>query len=212
MERINELIRKFNIQIATQNGVEGMRVWGKPTQKEMAELKEKKPEIMAELHHRAKERAEREAREKAEKEAELQELKEGKKKITLRYYDGEYLWGFMAVGQEAELLAEIGVAEYVSGWGYHVSDKAVEALGEEFTYAEAVEYIRPAREAEAKRVAEKEAERQAKFDEAKATGEPVLLRRWTEECCNPREECSMDIHYQYAMPDGSIKHKWNHTW
>ena len=57
-----------------------------------------------------------------------------------------------------------------------------------------------------------EAARKAKFELAKETGEPVLLRRWSTGCCDRREECSLDIHYELAMPDGSIKHDWNHTW
>ena len=57
-----------------------------------------------------------------------------------------------------------------------------------------------------------DANRKAKFDEAKETGEPVLLRRWSEGCCDRREECSLDIHYEFAMPDGTVKHDWNHTW
>ncbi len=212
MERINELIRKFNLQLATQNGAEGIRVWDKPTQKEIVEIKENKQKIMAELHRRADETEERKAREKAEKEAEKQAIIDGTQKITLKYYDGEYLSGYTVFGQAAELLTEIGVAKHVSGWGYLVDSKAVKTLGEEFTYAEAVEHTRPAREAEAQRVAENEAKRQAKIDEAKATGKPVLLHQWAEDCCDHNEECSVDIHYQYAMPDGSVKHKWNHTW
>jgi len=57
-----------------------------------------------------------------------------------------------------------------------------------------------------------EAARKAKFDEAKETGKPVLLRRWSTGCCDRREECSLDIHYEFAMPDGTVKHDWNHTW
>lgn len=60
--------------------------------------------------------------------------------------------------------------------------------------------------------AKKQADRQAKFDEAKVTAKPVLLRKWCEDCCDPREECNLDVHYEYAMPDGSVKHEWNHTW
>lgn len=60
--------------------------------------------------------------------------------------------------------------------------------------------------------AEAEKTRQAKFDEARETGKPVLLRQWSEECCDPDEECSLDSHYEYAMPDGSTKHDWHHTW
>jgi hypothetical protein len=79
-------------------------------------------------------------------------------------------------------------------------------------------------EKEAREVAEKKAaeeaakaqraveEKEAKFQEARETGEPVLLHRWNEPCNDPREECSMDIVTEYAMPDGSTKVERRHTW
>lgn len=61
--------------------------------------------------------------------------------------------------------------------------------------------------------AQKAAEtREAKFQEARETGKPVQLRRWTEDCNDPREECSMDIVAEYALPDGSTKVERRHTW
>jgi hypothetical protein len=66
------------------------------------------------------------------------------------------------------------------------------------------------KKAEDKRKAEDEI--LAKFTEAKETGKPVLLHKWMEDCCDPKEECSLDVHYEYAMPDGTTKHDWNHTW
>ena len=57
-----------------------------------------------------------------------------------------------------------------------------------------------------------EAERASKFAEAFETGKPVLLKKWTAECSDPHEECSMDIVSEYAMPDGSTETKQYHTW
>jgi len=48
--------------------------------------------------------------------------------------------------------------------------------------------------------------------ESGETGKPVLLHKWTSDCCDRNEECGLDIHYEYAMPDGSTKHDWHHTW
>jgi len=100
------------------------------------------------------------------KKEEIRAMKAGELKITLHYHDGEYLSGYEVFGAAADLLEELGLAEYVDGWGYHVSNETVNALGEEFTYPEAVEFTRPAREAaEAqkaaaeKKAAEKEARR-----------------------------------------------------
>lgn len=65
---------------------------------------------------------------------------------------------------------------------------------------------------EARKKAEKEALLQEKFAEAKATGKPVVIRRFIVECTDPREECSYDEVVEYAMPDGSTKTEQYHTW
>lgn len=96
---------------------------------------------------------------------EIRAMKAGEQKITLHYHDGEYLSGYEVFGAAAALLEELGLAEYVDGWGYHVSGAVAKALGEEFTYPEAVEFTRPAREAvEAKKAAaeKKAAEKEAR--------------------------------------------------
>lgn len=216
MTKINELITKWNIELAYKNGQEGLAVRGKPTAAEVAELKALKEEIMAELKRRAAERRAAEKAKKAAEEAARQEeiraMKAGELKITLHYHDGEYLSGYEVFGAAADLLEELGLAEYVDGWGYHVADAAVKALGKEFTYSQAVEYTRPAREAAEAQKAAADQKRKAKFERARETGRPVLLAQWTEPCSDPREECSLDIVQQYAMPDGSVKVERNHTW
>ena len=58
----------------------------------------------------------------------------------------------------------------------------------------------------------KENERKAIFDKAKKTGVKQELKRWSEECNDPNEDCDIDIIIEYAMPDGTIKTERNHTW
>ena len=210
--KINEMISKWHICLTEQNGEVALRMHGKATEKQIATLRAAKPEIIAELQRREAEKAARIAREKAELEAEKQAILSGEKAIRIVYYDGEYLQGYNVSGPAAELLEGLGLAEHVSGWGCHVDHIAAKALGEEFTYQQAAEYARPALEAKAAKQAAKEAARQAKFDEARETGKPVLLHKWTSDCCDRHEECSLDIHCEYAMPDGSTKHDWHHTW
>ena len=214
--KIDEFITKWKIEMAVKNGQEGLRILGKPTAAEVAELKALKPEIMAELKRRAAEaQAAAEAKRAAEEAArqeEIRALKAGEKNIALHWHDGEYLSGWEAFGAAADALEELGLAKYVDGWGYHVADAAVKTLGKEFTYSQAVEYTRPAREAAEAQKAAADQERQARFDEARETGRPVLLQKWSEPCSDPREECSLDIVHQYAMPDGSVKVERNHTW
>jgi hypothetical protein len=55
---VNEMIQKFNITITVQNGEEGLnaRFSKKPSQAQIAELKAKKPEVIAELKRRESEK------------------------------------------------------------------------------------------------------------------------------------------------------------
>jgi hypothetical protein len=140
-------------------------------------------------------------------EREIAALKSGELKIRVRYHDGEYLSGYIAT---AALLVELGVAESVSGWGTHVKNELVAALGEEFTYAQAAEFARPALE---KKQAARDAASSAraeKFAEAARTGKPVELRRWMDECSERDFDCDMDIVSELAMPDGRTKIERSH--
>jgi hypothetical protein len=50
------------------------------------------------------------------------------------------------------------------------------------------------------------------FRTARETGEKQIISEWSEECCDREEECDIDNHHIYALPDGSTEHRWNHTW
>lgn len=209
---IDEMIRKFWCELAERDGQQGIKISGKATKAQMEMLKASKDEIIAELKKRE---AVREAKKIAEIEklkAELEGLENGTILIEASYHDGEYLMGYGVYGQATQLLEKIGAAKYVNGWGTHVSEKLIEALGKEFTYQAAVGYMKPAHDAAEAKKAAKEAERQAKFAEAKETGEKVLIRKWSTDCCDRDEECSTDIHAEWAMLDGSTSHTWSHAW
>jgi hypothetical protein len=209
---VNEMIFKFNLKKVAKDGVVGIQVQGKPTAKQLLELKAAKPEILAELDRR-------ELKKETKKQAELQEkadakqrLLSGEDKIELAYHDGEYLSGYYPTGEAGSLLKELGLAKYVDGWGTHVNKEVVDALGKEFTYQQAVKFARPALEKVEAKKQEKEAARQAKFTEAKETGKPVVLRHYMDEWNDPHEECDLDSITIYAMPDGSEKTTRSHTW
>ena len=205
-EKIREMIQKHRMELAIRNGREGVLVTGpRLNQKQVELVKKNRDAFIAELKAMKEEAKEAEA-------AEWEALKTGKAKITVHYHDGEYLSGYSVHGKAAKLLEKLGLAKWVSGWGYRVDELLVEALGKEFTYPQAVEYNRLAEEEKARKKAEKEAALQEKFDEAKATGKPVIIRKYTVPCEDPREECNMDIVTEYAMPDGSIKRTQHHTW
>ena len=53
---------------------------------------------------------------------------------------------------------------------------------------------------------------EAKFREARETGKRVLISKQTEECKGEEEECSVDIVYTFAMPDGTVKIERIHTY
>jgi hypothetical protein len=204
-----EMIKKYSI---TLNNDGTIRVMGKNfTQAEVADIKAKKPEIVAELKKMAVAEEERKAVKEASKLAHIENIKSGKEKITVKWNDGEYLQGYEVLGEEAKLLEEIGLAEYVSGWGYYIKSEIIDKLGESFSYQQAVEYMRPANEAKKAAQEKKEAEKAAKFAEAKETGKPVELKRYLADCDGTVEECSTDIVTVYAMPDGSTKTKRTHT-
>lgn len=207
--RLQEIIKKYGLWIDAKG-----QIWGsKVNKKDAEELRDRKTELIEELkRQRAEKEAARQAEHKA-KEQKKQDIIDGKIKIKVRFHDGEYLSGWEVDDWDAaQLLKEIGFAKEIQGWGYKVSDEAIEKLGKEFTYSEAVEFMRPVNEAKAARIAEKEAERAARFAEAKATGKPVVLRRWSEECNDPNEDCSIDNLTEYAMPDGTTKVERHHTW
>lgn len=153
-----------------------------------------------------------EKRHKEKNEREIEDIKSGKKVIKPRYKDGEYLMGWTVFDHEARLLEELKVAKYVSGWGTHIDNEVIDALGEEFTYKQVLEFIKPRLEAEEAKKAKAKAEIAAKFAEAKETGDPVVIRRWSEPCNDPYEECDVDNLVEYAMPDGTTKVERHHTW
>lgn len=146
------------------------------------------------------------------RQAEIETIKSGKEKIKLHYQDGEYLSGYTVFGHSAKLLEELGLCKDISGWGYRVESEVAEALGEEFTYEEAAAFAKPRIEEKERKKKEKASARQAKFDEAKRTGKPVILSRYSVDCNDPNEDCSLDVIVTYAMPDGTEKTERHHTW
>jgi len=156
--------------------------------------------------------SEHQAKLAADKAARIEALKSGAQPLDMRYYDGEYLSGYCAYGESADMLLALGLAKMVDGWGCLVDHKLIDALGDTITYPQAVEYAQPAIDAKSAAKAAKDAERAAIFEAAAKTGIKQLLRQWSEECNDPREDCSMDMVYEYAMPDGTTRRERIHTW
>lgn len=216
MSKASELIKKYNLRLERRNGEVGFRAPQKHTsnKKVLEELKANKEDIKAELLRQVEERKEKERKEKEEKEQKKQDIRNGKETIKLSWHDGEILSGYMAFGVEEELLEELGLTKNIMGWGTKV-EKIGEELGEEFTYQQALDFVKPIqeeKEEKEKKKKEKEEKRQAKFDEAKETGIPVVLSETTDGCNDPNEDCDLDLVKTLAMPDGSTKEVREHTW
>lgn len=209
-EEISEMIAKYSI---TRHGEDKLAILNRPkTAAEVEVIRAAKPEILAELLRREERDREYEERKKREAEEERMGIRAGKIAIRPQWYDGEILSGWQVFGQAADALEEIGLAKYIGGWGHIVEQATIDALGKEFTFPQAMEYMRPAREAEEAREREEKAERQAKFDEARQLNKPVELDSWMANCNDPREQCSLDHVTEYAMPDGTTKIVRQHTW
>ena len=155
----------------------------------------------------------------AEQASAVEAMLAGKTNVTLKWYEGEYLSAYCVTGNDINLimrtnaeLVKIGAAKNVSGWGTAVDSEIAKALGETFTFPQAVEFMRPANEAREAKIAAKAAELEAKFIEAKNTGKRVLIRSWDSDCHVKGEDCDCDMNYEYAMPDGTTKTEWHHTW
>lgn len=173
---IIDMIYKWDIELAKKDGQVALKVRGRATEKQVAMLKAAKPQIIAELQRLEAEKAAREAREKAEQEAVRQAILAGEKNIQLMYHDGEYLSGWEVVGQSVELMKELGLAKYVSGWGYYVDYKAIKALGKEFTYQQAREYAQPMLDAKSEKL-RKKAEAQATREAERASMTIKILKQ-----------------------------------
>lgn len=128
------------------------------------------------------------------------------------YQEGEYLSAYTIHGERANELEALGIARWVSGWGYKVDDRVVEALGTKFTHKAAVEYSQPARQAKLARARAEQEKRDAIFTQARETGKPVVLKRYSDDCDGSEAECSLDSVTVYAMPDGSTKESRIHTY
>lgn len=184
---ITEMIKKFGITLAMQNGEEALRIpsYKKPTSKQLSEIKAAKPEIIAELKKREEEeRIEREAKEKATVTFLVVGWESHEVSVDTRY----------DIDEQLRKIAE-----------YYSNDMTFESAKE--AYERAIEKKEEKVENEAKAENEKE----AVFAKAKATGEKQVLRKYMDECDGTACECSYDSITIYAMPDGSITEKRVHT-
>ena len=252
-ERMQQLIKKYRMEIALRDGIEFLKMASKPSTTEVDEIKANKPAILAELHRQADEKAAAWAVKRAALEVE-NELKKTEylrtadlRRCLVCYQDeyGHIEWyietlmfteGHRAFRTEYGLSNRVNLAHVTttvdalnSGpeiWtAYGLGGVVVEITPEQETQmiaeqtpaaitaaAIAVEEKAVIDAAKAAKEAAAAADLAEKFKEAFKTNKPVLLHRWTTDCCDPHEECSIDIVTEYALPDGSTEIKRSHTW
>lgn len=167
--KYKEIIEKYNLRIGLgmrpgAKRLEKVIIYsGKPTKEDVEFMRANRLDIMAEIEAE-EQRKKEEAR--AKREARINAIKSGEINIEVYFRDGEYLSGYTLHGEEAELLAELKLARYVDGWGYHVENDLIKTLGKKFTYEQAAEFARPKLEAIAKAKAEREAKQAAELQNA----------------------------------------------
>jgi hypothetical protein len=251
---IDEMIEKFRLELAEQNGEPAIKISKKPTDKQLAELKAAKPQIIGELQRRKEERDAEIARKRAENEAIYEKNKaeylantdlrrflvcwvgefydvrwsletlevvdaNGRRGATRPRFGHPNHKGLLHITPSIQAVKEQPSIQYGMGgvvWEITPEQEA-QILAEQVPAAEAAQ--KEAEEKARQKAAEKadkeakaKAELQAKFDEAAATGKPVVIRSFLVDCSDPREECSTDNVVEYAMPDGTTERKQYHTW
>ena len=236
---IQIVIKTYGLEIGTKpNGEIGLKVTDAKAKKQIEEVKatiEKfgRENIMNEI--KAIEKARQEAKEAKEKEyiksANIRRFLVCK---TDENYKRTYSFETLEIKGEKATVPQIStgvnyieiahetktveIVENKAGYMYGMNATAWEITAEE--EATITEEQEPAakkeKEEKEKQEAEKKAEEEAKinekFAEAKITGKPVQIRKWSEHCNSPKEECSMDILTEFALPDGTTKITRTHTW
>lgn len=231
---VERMITKYRITLTADGN---LRLASKPTAADVEYIKANKPAIIAEIQRRIDERVAEEAARKAaviEAQKPLRRLalcKFGGWDSPAEYQicyvvpdDGE---GYADWYKEANphLVAHESEAMIVDGKdveaytnrkpdGVLPQDGVLWFIGEATKVAIIEGVERKTAEEQARKdaeAAEAQAKVEAAFGEAKATGKPVEIARWTEPCDGTVRECSLDIITKWAMPDGTIKITRVHT-
>ena len=203
-----QLIEKYNLRLCVRDGKEGFLGSKKFSDEDMKVFQENKETIRSILKHREQQEAEKKITLERLKLEEIEKIKNGAVPITPAHND-EYGW-FEVFLPASKMLREIGFAHEA---GYHtiVPAEAIRQLGTSFTFAQAVEYMKPLNEAKEQKEAEKTKAVEAKYAEARNTGKPVMLETRSAPCDDENEECSIDRISIYAMADGTKRIKRTHT-
>jgi len=137
-------------------------------------------------------------------------------------YQANYVFNKISLEQNTSKMKEISSKEFSQFGMAGVAYKITLAEEKEIIAEQVVAQIKADEKAEIKKIEEekaivkskkaKEEKRKSIFAKAKETGEKQLLNSWCTDCCDPREECNIDAHYEWAMPNETVECTWTHTW
>jgi hypothetical protein len=239
IERIRELIKKYEIFLTQQNGQDALKLRVPKSEKDINEIKAGKYEIIAELKRQEEERQQR--REELKQIAEQRKAEQDtidKPLLEEMYKKADELRSQIPADHIEVTAEQTGdldgdpIMQYTVegiklhwqdvnhiGWASAIRPGALGSFAKILICSiskEKLEQIKTA-QMEAKNQQEKieqtENERiTAIFEKAKQTGEKQYLNHYTADCNDQNEDCSTDIVTIWAMPDGTKTITRQHTW
>lgn len=236
---IAALIKKHRLSLAPEKGPDSIRVGAKLSAAETAELKARKPELLAALREAAATReaeavAMREQAAAARREREtadrvlIDEAKKGLPALLAQipadatrvaiditgYFDGDPNYRYTAADGTEVTWSDVTYLGHVEAKRPNGTVAWVERVA--YIPNDRLEAIRAEKAAKAAAKAAKKAEAEAKraaaFELARDLGQPAAIRSWTDSCNDRSKECSTDILTEYALPDGSTRTDRVHTY
>lgn len=240
--KAEEIVRKYNPEIVTRNGVEGIIPnqekgnW----QKNMEIIKIAKPEIMKILREKTKERQERKKQEELkEKEILEKDIETGKAFLVLQIpqqYDNEITYARRFTEEEkknyADWFQDRGFVRYSASENIKIINEVAFDFAKNrksdgsFCGCTNEVYIITAEESEQLqqqenniKIKKEEKEKQERaaidaiFEKAKTENKKQILDTYvTGTCFNPNEDCSFDTVTKYALPNGKTEVQRQHCW
>ena len=102
---------------------------------------------------------------------------------------------------------EVEWGDYNINYTYLISKKQLKNICEI-----AEQFVKEQEEIQEKLLKNQMDEEAAIYDKAKVTGEKQLIRKFTDLCDDEEEECSLDMVYIYALPNGETEVKRQHCY
>lgn len=239
LEKIQEAIKKYQISLVEKDGQDALKLKPSKSAKIMDEIKDAKPEIIAELKRQQVERQAANAARSAKwaEQCAAQDIIDAPI-LAVMHDKANELRAQIPADHIEVIAAKTGdmdgdpIMQYtvddtiiswhdinVVGWASAIRPGAMGSFASIQVCSiskDKLEQIKADKvAAEAKNVADKNAETDRVntiFAVAKETGKRQYINHYMADCNDPHEECSTDVVTVYAMPDGTTKTERTHTW